>query len=184
MPERGRREGTPARPRGRPVVRSELQGISGQSLGQRTVHADDGRRDLLRMGSLAFGGLNLPGLLAARTSEVRHILHRHLPERRRQPTGYVRSQARCARRYPRQLRLGPDGGARHSFSGLLPRTAEGHEQVRMIRSMHSDEAIHERARQYIFSGTRPRNDLLQPSYGAVMAKELGPRRAAALCGDS
>jgi hypothetical protein len=39
--------------------------------------------------------------------------------------------------------------------------------------MHSDEAIHERARQYIFSGARPRNDLLQPSYGAVMAKERG-----------
>jgi hypothetical protein len=41
--------------------------------------------------------------------------------------------------------------------------------------MHSDEAIHERARQYIFSGTKPRNDLLQPSYGAVMAKERGSR---------
>ena len=45
----------------------------------------------------------------------------------------------------------------------------------IIRSMHSDEAIHERARQYIFSGTKPRNELLQPSYGAVMAKERGPQ---------
>lgn len=41
--------------------------------------------------------------------------------------------------------------------------------------MHSDEAIHERARQYIFSGTKPRNDLLQPSFGAVVSKEFGAK---------
>jgi len=56
------------------------------------------------------------------------------------------------------------------FSGLLPRTAKSLNRFAVIRSMHSDEAIHERARQYIFSGTKPRNDLLQPSYGAVISK--------------
>ena len=61
------------------------------------------------------------------------------------------------------------------ISELLPRTAKVMHKFSIIRSMHSDEAIHERARQYIFSGTRPRNDLLQPSYGAVMAKEFGPK---------
>ena len=45
----------------------------------------------------------------------------------------------------------------------------------IIRSMHSDEAIHERARQYIFSGTKPRNELLHPSYGAVVSKEMGTK---------
>lgn len=61
------------------------------------------------------------------------------------------------------------------ISDLMPRTARAMKKFAIIRSMHSDEAIHERARQYIFSGTRPRNDLLQPSYGSVMAKERGPQ---------
>jgi hypothetical protein len=61
------------------------------------------------------------------------------------------------------------------ISDLLPRTAKIMNRFSVIRSMHSDEAIHERARQYIFSGTKPRNDLLQPSYGAVLAKEWGSR---------
>ncbi len=62
------------------------------------------------------------------------------------------------------------------FSGLLPRTAQALKSFAVIRSMHSDEAIHERARQYIFSGTKPRNDLLHPSFGAVMSKERGARQ--------
>jgi hypothetical protein len=61
------------------------------------------------------------------------------------------------------------------FSGLLPRTAKAFGKFAVIRSMHSDEAIHERARQYIFSGTKPRNDLLQPGYGSVLSKEWGGR---------
>jgi hypothetical protein len=48
-------------------------------------------------------------------------------------------------------------------------------RIAVIRSMHSDEAIHERARQYILSGTKPRNELIHPSYGAVMAKERSSR---------
>jgi len=59
------------------------------------------------------------------------------------------------------------------FSGLLPRTAKALNRFAVIRSMHSDEAIHERARQYVFSGTKPRNDLLHPSFGAVISKERG-----------
>jgi len=61
------------------------------------------------------------------------------------------------------------------ISGQLPQTARVMSKFSIIRSMHSDEAIHERARQYIFSGAKPRADLLQPSYGAVMAKERGAR---------
>ena len=43
----------------------------------------------------------------------------------------------------------------------------------LTRPPISDEAIHERARQYVFSGTKPRNDLLHPSFGAVISKERG-----------
>ena len=134
-----------------------------------------GRRDFLKVGGLAFGGLTLPQFLAA---------------------GGAASEISC-------IVLFQNGGAsqldsfdpkpeapadiRGSFkpistsvpgvqiSELMPRTARVMHQFSVIRSMHSDEAIHERARQYIFSGTRPRNDLLQPSYGAVVAKERGPK---------
>ncbi len=133
------------------------------------------RRDFIRMGGLALGGLNLPALLA---------------------TEKERSDRAC-------IVLFQNGGASQldtfdpkpdapadikgsfgtvptaipgvHFSGLLPRTAKILNRFAVIRSMHSDEAIHERARQYIFSGTKPRNDLLQPSYGAVIAKERGPQ---------
>lgn len=134
-----------------------------------------GRRDFLKLGGLAFGGLTLPEMLAA---------------------GGSKSGVSC-------IVLFQNGGAsqldsfdpkpeapaeiRGSFrpistsvpgvqiSELMPRTARVMDRFSLIRSMHSDEAIHERARQYIFSGTRPRNDLLHPSYGAVMAKERGPQ---------
>jgi hypothetical protein len=126
---------------------------------------------------MAFGGLNLPGLLAAES-------------------GSGKSERSCIVVFqnggasqldffdpkpdaPSDVR-GSFGSVPTSvpgvhFSGLLPRTAKAAGRFAVIRSMHSDEAIHERARQYIFSGTKPRNDLLHPSYGAVMSKELGGR---------
>ncbi len=62
------------------------------------------------------------------------------------------------------------------FSELLPRSAKLAKKFSVIRSMHSDEAIHERARQYVLSGTKPRNEVLQPSFGATVSRERGTRR--------
>ena len=39
------------------------------------------------------------------------------------------------------------------ISELLARSAKAIKKFSIIRSMHSNEAIHERARQYVFSGT-------------------------------
>lgn len=133
------------------------------------------RRDFIRMGGLAFGGLNLGRLLAN-------------DEGRNERSCIVLFQNGGASQLdsfdpkpeaPADIK-GSFGSIPTSvpgihFSALLPRTAKALDQFAVIRSMNSDEAIHERARQYIFSGTKPRNDLLQPSYGAVMAKERGPR---------
>ncbi len=133
------------------------------------------RRDFLRLGSLAVGGLNLPKLLA-------------VDEAKRGVSCIVIFQNGGASQLdgfdpkpeaPADIR-GSFGSVQTSipgvhFSGLLPRTAKILNKFAVIRSMHSDEAIHERARQYIFSGTKPRNDLIQPSYGSVVAKELGPK---------
>jgi hypothetical protein len=61
------------------------------------------------------------------------------------------------------------------FSELLPRCARMADRFTVIRSMYSREAIHEKAKQYIFSGSRPNNAFKHPVIGSVVAKELGPR---------
>lgn len=133
------------------------------------------RRDFLRMGGLAFGGMELPSLLAAEPSKSeRSCIVLFLNGGASQlDTFDPKPDA------PHDVR-GSFGSVPTSvpgvhFGGLLPRTAKAFSQFAVIRSMHSDEAIHERARQYIFSGTKPRNDLLHPSYGAVLSKERGSK---------
>jgi hypothetical protein len=133
------------------------------------------RRDFLRIGSLAFGGLNLRTLLAseAAKSELACIVVFQNGGASQLDFFDPKPDA------PAEIR-GSFGSLPTSvpgvhFSGLLPRTAKALNKFAVIRSMHSDEAIHERARQYIFSGTKPRNDILHPSYGSVLSKERGGR---------
>jgi hypothetical protein len=132
-----------------------------------------GRRDFLRVGGLAFAGLNLPRLLAAEGTrkDVSCIVVFQNGGASQLDTFDPKPDA------PGEVR-GTTKPISTSIPGiqiseLLPQTAKAMQKFSVIRSMHSDEAIHERARQYIFSGTRPRNDLLQPSYGSVVAKEFG-----------
>ncbi|MBM3764999.1 MAG: DUF1501 domain-containing protein [Acidobacteria bacterium] len=61
------------------------------------------------------------------------------------------------------------------FSELLPRCAQSFKKFSVIRSVYSKEAIHEKAKQYIFSGSRPNNAFKHPVIGSVVAKEFGPR---------
>ncbi len=133
------------------------------------------RRDFLKVGALAFAGLDLPKLLAA-------------DQKRREISCIVLFQNGGASQLD-TFDPKPDAPSdvRGSFkaistsvpgtrvSELLPRTARLTHKFSIIRSMHSDEAIHERARQYISSGTKPRNELLHPSYGAVVSKEWGSK---------
>ena len=132
------------------------------------------RRDFLKVGSLAFSGINLTKLLAASESKERSCI--------------VLFQAGGASQLdtfdPKPEAVSDIRGSFKSiptavpgvrFSELLPRAAKSLNKFSVIRSMYSDEAIHERARQYVFSGTKPRNEVLQPSYGATLAKELGPK---------
>jgi len=136
---------------------------------------ESNRRDFLRIGSLGFGGLGLSSLLAAEPgkSERACIVIFQNGGASQLDTFDPKPEA------PHDVR-GSFGSVATSvpgvhFSGLLPRSARMLHKFAVIRSMHSDEAIHERARQYMFSGTKPRNDLLHPSYGAVLSKEWGGR---------
>jgi hypothetical protein len=133
------------------------------------------RRDFLRIGGLAFAGINLWRLLGSETSrgDVSCIVLFQNGGASQLDTFDPKPEAPSEVRGSFRAISTSVPGVR--ISGLLPRTAKVMHKFSVIRSMHSDEAIHERARQYIFSGTRPRNDLLQPSYGAVMAKEFGTK---------
>jgi uncharacterized protein (DUF1501 family) len=131
------------------------------------------RRDFLQMGSLGFGGLGLPSLLRAEARKSERACIVIFQNGGASQLDFFDPKPEA----PHDVR-GSFGSVATSvpgvhFSGLLPRTAKAFGKFAVIRSMHSDEAIHERARQYIFSGTKPRNDLLQPSYGSVLSKEWG-----------
>lgn len=132
------------------------------------------RRDFLKVGSLAFSGINLTKLIAASEGSERSCIVLFQAGGASQldtfdPKPEAVSDIRGSfKAIPTAL-----PGVR--VSELLPRSAKALNKFSIIRSMHSDEAIHERARQYVFSGTKPRNEVLQPSYGATLAKELGPK---------
>ncbi len=129
------------------------------------------RRDFLKVGGLAFAGLNLPKLLAASegASERSCIVIFQNGGASQFETFDPKPKAPSGVRGP--FNPIPTSVPGIHISELLPRTAKRMNRFAVIRSMTSDEAIHERARQYIFSGTRPRNETLHPSYGAVVAKE-------------
>ena len=141
----------------------------------RCLKAGCSRRDFMAIGALAFGGLNLPKLLAAGRPrrEISCIVIFQNGGASQLDTFDPKPEA------PLDIRGSfkpiPTSVPGIHISELLPRTAKAMKQFAIIRSMHSNEAIHERARQYVFSGTAPRNELIHPSYGAVISKELGPK---------
>ncbi len=64
-------------------------------------------------------------------------------------------------------------GAR--FNELLPKTAQIADRITVVRSMTHGEAAHERGTHNMFTGYRPSPALSYPSFGSVVAHELGPR---------
>ena len=132
------------------------------------------RRSFLKAGSLAFGGLDVGRLLAAAARpEISCIVFFQNGGACQLDTFDPKPEAPSDIRGSFQSIPSVVPGVH--LGELLPRTAKAMKKFSIIRSMHSDEAIHERARQYIFSGTKPRNELIHPSYGAVVAKEFGPK---------
>jgi Protein of unknown function (DUF1501) len=133
------------------------------------------RRDFLSIGALAFAGMNLPKLLAAGPPRrnISCIVMFQNGGASQLDTFDPKPEAPLDIRG--SFRPIPTSVPGVHISELLPRTARLMKQFSIIRSMHSDEAIHERARQYVFSGTRPRNELIHPSYGAVLSRELGAK---------
>ncbi len=133
------------------------------------------RRDVLRLGGATLGGLTLPRLLAgAGGGSVRSCLIFF------QTGGLCQHDSFDPKpEAPREIRGGfaaiPTAVPGVRFSELLPRSAASFRHFSVIRSMYSLEAIHEKAKQYAFSGQRPNNAYKHPVYGSVLARELGSR---------
>ncbi len=134
------------------------------------------RRDVLRLGGMAFAGLNLPKMLRAASSggkEISCLIFFQTGGLCQHDSFDPKPDA------PPEIRGGfstiPTKVPGVRFSELLPRSANLLDRYSVIRSIFSHEAIHEKAKQYIFSGQRPNNAFKHPVYGSVTAKELGPR---------
>ena len=132
------------------------------------------RRDFLRVGGSTLGGVSLAQVLAASRgrSDISCLIYFHAGGLCQHDSFDPKPEA------PRQVRGGFETisaapGVR--FSELLPRCAENFQRLSVIRSMFSREAIHERAKQYAFSGQRPNNAYKHPVYGSVVAREMGAR---------
>jgi hypothetical protein len=61
------------------------------------------------------------------------------------------------------------------FSEQLVKTAAIADKITVVRSMTHGEAAHERGTHNMFTGYRPSPALTYPSFGSVVAHELGPR---------
>lgn len=136
------------------------------------------RRDILRVGSLSFFGLDL-----SRYLRLQHLMA---------DTGSApRGKAQAA------ILLWLNGGPSHvdtwdpkrnsSFkpiatnvpgiriSELLPRVARHMDKLSLIRSMHTLENNHGIAHHYAMTGHRPNPAMKFPSLGSIISKELGAR---------
>ncbi len=133
------------------------------------------RRDFLRVGGMSLGGVTLPQLLGSATGDrsVSCLIYFHTGGLCQHDSFDPKPEA------PREIRGGfgtvPTSVAGVRFSELLPRCAAGFRRFAVIRSMYSLEAIHEKAKQYAFSGQRPNNAYKHPVYGSVVGRELGSR---------
>lgn len=139
------------------------------------MRAPYSRRDFLRLGGFAVGGVSLPQVLAAAggRSDVSCLVYFHTGGLCQHDSFDPKPAA------PREVRGGfgtiPTTVPGVRFSELLPRCAKNFDRFAVIRSMYSLEAIHEKAKQYAFSGQRPNNAYKHPVYGSVVAREQGAR---------
>ena len=140
------------------------------------------RRDVLKVGALTFFGLSLPELLAMRAASASAA-----------PKAESVILLWCSGGPSHLDSFDPKPDAASEFRGEfkaistnvpgiqlsehLPNTAKVTDKIAIIRSLTSNIAAHEQASQYLLTGYKPLPTLQYPSYGSVIAKELGVRNA-------
>ena len=143
------------------------------------------RRDMLKVGGLGLFGLSLPGLLQARAAQAVAKVKADDPK----VEGVIVLWCQGGPSHLDTFDLKPDSSSEYrgefqpietNVSGIqisehLPKTAQVMDKFAIIRSLHSPIAAHQQATDYMLTGYRPLPTLKYPSYGAVVAKELGVR---------
>jgi hypothetical protein len=142
------------------------------------------RRDMLKVGALSFFGLTLPQVLAMQSASAA-------------TAGGAKAEAVillwCAGGPSHVDTFDPKPDApsdvRGEFKAIptnvdgiqlsehLPNTAKVMDKVALVRSLSSNIAAHEQASQYLMTGYKPLPTLDYPSYGSVVAKEMGVRNS-------
>lgn len=148
--------------------------------------AGQSRRDFLQVGSISGLGLSLGGLF--RTEAVRadtktfqafsgtaqSVIHIWLPG------GWAQQETFDPKPLAPLEYRGDMGTVKTSLPGVefnekLAHTAKIADRITVVRSMTHGEAAHERGTHNMFTGYRPSPALTYPSFGSVVAHELGPR---------
>jgi uncharacterized protein (DUF1501 family) len=142
------------------------------------------RRDVLRVGALSFFGLTLSDFLAMRSasaaagakSKAESVIvlwcaggPSHLDTFDPKPDAPAEYRGEF-----NPINTNVDG---IQLSELLANTAKVMDKCAVVRSLTSNIAAHEQASQYLMTGYRPLPTLEYPSYGAVVAKEMGLRNS-------
>lgn len=140
------------------------------------------RRDMLKVGALSFFGLSLPQLLAmqkasaAPAAKAESVIllwcaggPSHLDSFDPKPD--------APSEYRGEFSAIPTNVDGIQLSEHLPNTAKVMDKVALVRSLTSTIQAHEQASQYLMTGYRPLPTLEYPSYGSVVAKELGARNS-------
>lgn len=141
------------------------------------------RRDVLKVGALSFFGLTLPQFLAMRSAsagpgspkaEAVILLwcaggpsHLDTFDPKPDAPSEIRGEFKAIETNVPGIRL----------SEHLPNTAKVMDRVALVRSLSSNIAAHEQATQYLMTGYKPLPTLEYPSYGSVVARELGVRQS-------
>jgi len=145
-----------------------------------------GRREFLHVGSLTGLGLSLGGFLKLRAARGDAKSYAHFEGTAKSvihiwmPGGWAQQETFDPKPLS-PLEYRGDFGVIDTavtgvqFSEQLTRTAGIADKITVVRSMTHGEAAHERGTHNMFTGYRPSPAITYPSFGSVVAHELGPR---------
>jgi hypothetical protein len=146
------------------------------------------RREFLQVGAISGLGLSLGGLFRAEAARAdtktfstfagtaQSLIHIWLPG------GWAQQETFDPKPLAPLEYRGDMGTVPTSLPGVvfnekLARTALVADRITVVRSMTHGEAAHERGTHNMFTGYRPSPALTYPSFGSVVAHELGPRES-------
>ena len=136
------------------------------------------RREWLKLTTAGVIELLHVGLAGSAGRRSRHgpqaapRVHPAVDERRSQPDGHLRPEARARQRRPFKEIATAVPGMR--ISEHLPKLAKLGQHLAIVRSMSTKEADHGRATYTMRTGHAPGGPIQYPALGALVAKELEP----------